>query len=130
MVQRQTFGYADVVPSVVRLRSSCYGSKRQSSGYRSDCQRGYAAADTVAANGVHGALLIGKRHAFVPRKTYWQRELTTFEVELCCNSKLVQRGGGSLVLGSPLKALRHLIDLLADDSHNPPVSAGEIISTV
>ena len=89
----------------------------------------FAAADTVAANGVHGALLIGKRHAFVPRKTDWQRELTTFEVELCCNSKLVQRGGGSLVLGSPLNALRHLIDLLAGDSRNPPLCAGEIIST-
>jgi 2-oxo-3-hexenedioate decarboxylase len=89
----------------------------------------FTAADTVAANSLHGALLIGKRHASVPRKTDWQRELTTFEVELCCNGNLVQRGGGSLVLGSPLKALRHLIDLLADDSNNPPLGAGEIIST-
>jgi 2-oxo-3-hexenedioate decarboxylase len=89
----------------------------------------FAAADTVAANGVHGALLIGKRHAIAPRKAEWQRELATFEVELYCNSKLVQRGGGSLVLGSPLVALRHLIELLANDLHNPPLRAGEIIST-
>jgi 2-oxo-3-hexenedioate decarboxylase len=89
----------------------------------------FSAADTVAANGVHGALLIGTRHAIAPRKTEWQRELSTFEVELYCDSKLVQRGGGSLVLDSPLRALRHLVELLANDPHNPPLCAGEVIST-
>jgi 2-oxo-3-hexenedioate decarboxylase len=89
----------------------------------------FSAADTVAANGVHGALLIGTRHAIAPRKTEWQRELSTFEVELYCDSKLVQRGGGSLVLDSPLRALRHLVELLANDLHNPPLCAGEVIST-
>ena len=42
----------------------------------------FAAPDTVAANGVHGALMIGPRHAIVPRKTEWQYELATFGVEL------------------------------------------------
>jgi 2-oxo-3-hexenedioate decarboxylase len=56
----------------------------------------FAAADTVAANGVHGALLIGKRHAIAQRKKEWQRELATFKVELYCDSKLVQQGSGSL----------------------------------
>ena len=89
----------------------------------------FSAADTVAANGVHGALVIGTRHAIAPRKIEWQRELSTFEVELFCDNKLVQRGGGSLVLGSPLRALRHLVELLANDPHNPPLCAGEVIST-
>jgi 2-oxo-3-hexenedioate decarboxylase len=89
----------------------------------------FAAADTVAPNGVHGALLVGKRHAIAPRKKEWQRELATFKVELYCDSKLVQRGGGSLVPDSPLVALRHLIELLANDLHNPPLGVGEIIST-
>src|SRR6516225_10685231 len=89
----------------------------------------FAAADTVAANGVHGALVIGPRHAIAPRKIEWQRELATFGVELYCNGKLSQRGGGALVLDSPLLALRHLIELLANDSHNPPLHAGEVIST-
>jgi 2-oxo-3-hexenedioate decarboxylase len=89
----------------------------------------FSAADTVAANGVHGALLIGARHAIAPRKAEWQRELSTFEVELYCNSQLAQRGSGSLVLDSPLSALRHLVELLANDPHNPPLCAGEIIST-
>jgi 2-oxo-3-hexenedioate decarboxylase len=89
----------------------------------------FAAADTVAANGVHGALLVGMHHAIAPRKTEWQRELATFEVELCCNGRVSQRGGGALVLDSPLHALRHLVELLAEDLHNPPLCAGEIIST-
>src|SRR3954452_10641258 len=89
----------------------------------------FAAADTVAANGVHGALLIGKRHAVAPRRTEWQHELATFTVELACDSKVVQQGGGSLVLDSPLAALRHLVTLLVDDRHNPALRAGDIIST-
>jgi 2-oxo-3-hexenedioate decarboxylase len=63
------------------------------------------------------------------RKTEWQRELGTFGVELYCNGRLSQRGGGALVLDSPLLALRYLIKLLANDSHNPPLGAGEVIST-
>lgn len=89
----------------------------------------FTAADTVAANGLHGALLVGSRHAIGPRKTEWQHELATFEVELYCNGKLSQRGGGSLVLDSPLHALRYLVETLANDSHNPRLRAGEIIST-
>jgi hypothetical protein len=80
-------------------------------------------------NGVHGALLIGKRYVVAARQTDWKRELATFEVELYCDSRLMQRGGGSLVLDSPLAALRHLIELLASDPHNPPLRTGEIIST-
>ena len=89
----------------------------------------FAASDTVVANGLHGALLVGTRHAIAPRKSEWQRELATFEVELFCNGKLSQRGGGALVLDNPLLALRHLVELLANDPQNPPLGAGEIIST-
>jgi len=42
---------------------------------------------------------------------------------------LARAGGGAFVLDSPLLALRHLVELLAADPHNPPLSAGEIIST-
>jgi 2-oxo-3-hexenedioate decarboxylase len=89
----------------------------------------FAAADTVAANGVHGALMIGPLHAIARRKTEWQRELANFGVELYSNGKLSQRGGGALVLGSPLLALRHLIELLANDSNNPQLGADEVVST-
>jgi 2-oxo-3-hexenedioate decarboxylase len=89
----------------------------------------FAAADTVVANGLHGALMIGPRHAIARRKSEWHHELASFTVELYCDSTLSQRGSGALVLGSPLLALRHLTELLAEDGHNPPLRAGEIIST-
>ena len=89
----------------------------------------FAAPDTIMANALHGALLVGKRHAIAPRKEAWRRDLASFTVELHCDGKLRQTGGGALVLGSPLLALRHLVELLASDPHNPPLRAGEIIST-
>jgi 2-oxo-3-hexenedioate decarboxylase len=89
----------------------------------------FTAADVVAANGVHGCLLIGERHPIAPRKAEWLRELAAFEVALHCDGNVSQQGGGALVLGSPLNALAHLVGLLADGPHNPPLRAGEIIST-
>jgi len=89
----------------------------------------FAAADTVAANALHGTLLVGERHPIAPRKAAWQRELANFSVELECDGKPSQTGGGALVLDSPLLALRHLVELLADDPHNQPLRAAEIIST-
>ena len=89
----------------------------------------FSASDTVAANALHGTLLVGSRHPFAPRKSVWQHELATFRAELYCNGKLSQKGGGAFVLDSPLLALRHLVDLLASDAHNPPLRPGEIIST-
>ena len=89
----------------------------------------FTAADVVAANGVHGCLLVGNRHPVAPRKAQWLRELAAFEVALYCDGSVSQQGGGALVLGSPLNALGHLVSLLAADRHNPPLRAGEIIST-
>ena len=89
----------------------------------------FSAADTIAANGVHGALLIGPRHPFAPRAAEWQRTLSAFRIDLCCNGRLIDRGHAENVLGGPLSALRHLVGLLASDPLNPPLAAGEIVST-
>ena len=89
----------------------------------------FAAFDTIAANALHGTLLVGKRHAIAPRKEAWRNELAGFSVELSCNGRPSQTGGGAFVLDSPLLALRHIVELLDDDPHNPPLRAGEIIST-
>ena len=42
----------------------------------------FTAADTIAANALHGALLVGNRHAVAPRKRAWQQELAAFRVEM------------------------------------------------
>lgn len=89
----------------------------------------FAASDTIAASALHGAVLVGNRHAVAPRKESWRRELASFGVELYCDGKLSQTGGGALVLDSPLPALRHPVELLSNDPDNPPLCAGELIST-
>lgn len=89
----------------------------------------FAPADTVAANGLHGALVVGRRHAFAPRAAEFMRALPAFAVELYRNGELADSGLGANVLDGPLAALRHVVGLLADDPVNPPLKAGEIVST-
>jgi 2-oxo-3-hexenedioate decarboxylase len=89
----------------------------------------FAAADTVAANGVHGALLIGPRHAIGPRAGEWQTLLSRFDIDLSCDGRHVDRGNAANVLDGPLAALRHLVGLLAHDRIHPPLAAGEIVTT-
>ena len=33
------------------------------------------------------------------------------------------------MLSGPLTPLRHLVEMLVDDPHNPPLAAGEIVTT-
>jgi 2-keto-4-pentenoate hydratase len=89
----------------------------------------FSAADTVAGGGLHGALLIGPRQPFAPHAVEWLTELTSFEIDLNCDGKLIDRGHAGNVLEGPLSALRHLVGLLDNDPANPPLASGEIIST-
>jgi 2-oxo-3-hexenedioate decarboxylase len=89
----------------------------------------FAAADVVAAAGLHGAFLMGSRHRVEDTATALLRALTTFEVTLRRNDEVVDSGRGANVLDGPLTALRHLVALLADDPANPPLTAGEIVTT-
>jgi 2-oxo-3-hexenedioate decarboxylase len=89
----------------------------------------FAAGDTIAAGGMHGALMVGPRRPFAPRAAEWRRELTAFELELSCDGQVVDRGRATNVLEGPLSALRHLVELLEHDPVNPPLASGEIIST-
>ena len=49
----------------------------------------FAAADTIAANGLHGALLIGPQYPFAPHAAEWQRNLSVFEIDLSCDGQSV-----------------------------------------
>ena len=89
----------------------------------------FAAADTIAANGVHGALLIGPRHPVAARAGEWRAELARFDIDLFCDGRHIDRGNAANVLDGPLAALRHLVGLLAHDPINPPLAAGEIVTT-
>jgi 2-oxo-3-hexenedioate decarboxylase len=89
----------------------------------------FSAPDTVAANGLHGALLIGPRQAIGPGDAPWQGALRNFTIDLLCDGRVIDRGHSANVLDGPVCALRHLVGLLAYDPVNPPLAAGEIVTT-
>lgn len=84
--------------------------------------------DSTAANGLHGALLVGSK---TPAAGFADLavKLPALRVTLNKGKALVDRGEGSNVLDSPLLALAHLVELLATLPDFAPLSAGEIIST-
>ena len=89
----------------------------------------FSPADTVAADALHAALLIGPRHAVRGREDEWLRTLASFEIDLLCDGKVMDHGKATNVMEGPLSTLRYTMDLLAKDPHNPPLAAGEIVST-
>ena len=90
----------------------------------------FKAADGVAAGGLHGALLIGTPQTInADARAEWMRQLGTFRLELLRGDEVIDRGAGANVLDHPLTALRHLVALLAQDADNPPLAAGEIVTT-
>ena len=89
----------------------------------------FTAPDAVAAFGVHGALLLGPWHLAAANEEDWEQALSTCTVELLRDGEVVGQGHAANVLGGPLTALRHLVDLLARDPVNPPLAAGEIVTT-
>jgi 2-oxo-3-hexenedioate decarboxylase len=86
-------------------------------------------SDTVVAFGLHGALLIGPRHPIAAHAENWSRTLSTFEIDLKRDGTVADHGYATNVLGGPVSALRHLVDILAHDQVNPPLAAGEIVTT-
>jgi 2-oxo-3-hexenedioate decarboxylase len=86
-----------------------------------------ALAECAAENGLHGRLVVG---APLPLESLpdMQARLPQAEARLYRGSLLVDRGTGENVLGSPLAALAHLVELLAHQGA-APLAAGEIVST-
>src|SRR5436309_1518279 len=89
----------------------------------------FSAPDTIAANGLHDALLIGLRHPIGSDAAQWQRALPNFAIDLLRDNKVIDRGRSTNVLDGPVSALRHFVGLLARDPVNPPLAAGEIVTT-
>jgi 2-oxo-3-hexenedioate decarboxylase len=89
----------------------------------------FLTADTVAADALHGALLIGPRHRIGTRGGEWRKMLSDFAIDLYCDGRIVDRGHSANVLDGPLAALRHFVSLLAGDPLNHALAAGEIVTT-
>jgi 2-oxo-3-hexenedioate decarboxylase len=90
----------------------------------------FTAPDTVAAYALHGAYRLGRRQAIAAEdRPRWLEMLRSFEVELCRDGGVVDRGKATNVLEGPLSTIAHLLDVLAGDPSNPPLGAGEIVTT-
>jgi 2-oxo-3-hexenedioate decarboxylase len=85
-------------------------------------------ADCTADNGLHGRLVVGTPIPVkeVPGLT---KKLPVVEARLFKGERMVDKGIGANVLGSPLLALAHLVDLLKRQPEAPPLASGEIVTT-
>jgi 2-oxo-3-hexenedioate decarboxylase len=91
----------------------------------------FKAPDTIAAFGLHGALVVGRPVAVEARDhAMWREALASFDITLARNNEPQDRGNAANVLGGgPLTALKHLVELLPLDPDAKPLAPGEIIST-
>jgi 2-oxo-3-hexenedioate decarboxylase len=84
--------------------------------------------DTVAANGLHGRLVIGEPVP-VAGIADCARKLREFRIVLARGDDVQAVGGGANVLDSPLLAFAHLVEVLARLPQFAPVGAGEAVTT-
>ncbi|NML13968.1 2-keto-4-pentenoate hydratase [Azohydromonas caseinilytica] len=89
----------------------------------------FEAADTVVDQALHGTLLIGAPLSPAALGPDPATALRDFRVELCCDGAPRETGQGSNVLGSPLAALGHLVELLAGEPSAPALQPGDIVTT-
>ena len=84
--------------------------------------------DCIADNGLHGLLVVGTPVPIDQLPGLVER-LPSLEVVLRKGASEVDRGVGANVLGSPLLALAHLVEVLSKQSNAPQLQAGEVVTT-
>lgn len=89
----------------------------------------FAAPDTVADSALHACLLVGEHRSVESLGPGLLATLQRFSVTLSCGGQLRDQGQGSNVMGSPLNALAHLLDVVSRQADAPQVQAGEIVTT-
>jgi 2-oxo-3-hexenedioate decarboxylase len=87
----------------------------------------FSAAEAVADGALHGGLYVGTPQPITALGSNPTAALETFRLSLYRDDIEVEVGHGSNVLGSPLRALAHLVDLLPDGS--ALLRPGDLIST-
>lgn len=89
----------------------------------------FQTADTIADWGLHAALIVGEPLEVGRLGPGVVSDLENFTITLSCDGNVRERGQGSNVLGSPLKAVAHLIDVIAKQPHASPLQPGELVTT-
>jgi 2-oxo-3-hexenedioate decarboxylase len=85
--------------------------------------------DTVAAKGVHGALLTGPRHKIGSQVAEWGKVLSAFEIDLLCDGRVIDAADPKTFSADPIPHYATLSTCWARDEANPPLAAGEIVTT-
>ena len=85
-------------------------------------------ADCTADNGLHGRLIVGTPAPLGDPDRLPRVEAKLFKGDRQ-GERLVDRGVGANVLGSPIASLGFLVDLLNKQAEAPPLRAGEIITS-
>lgn len=89
----------------------------------------FQAADVVADWVLHAILLVGEPVPVARLGPDPIAALASFTLALSCNREEREVGKGCNVLGSPLKAIAHLTDVLAKQPQAEPLQAGELVTT-
>lgn len=89
----------------------------------------FTSADTIADSALHGALLVGPPRRLGELGDQIAAALADFTLMLLRDDVVQDTGTGSNVLGSPLKAVAHLVAALARQPQAPLLQAGEIVTT-
>jgi 2-oxo-3-hexenedioate decarboxylase len=88
----------------------------------------FQAADTIADWGLHATMIVGEP-LVVRGLADLVNDIENFTVTLSCDGEVREQGKGSNALGSPLKAVEHLIGVIAKQPYAPPLQSDEMITT-
>ena len=94
----------------------------------------FQAADAIAVGALHARLLVGRRQAVQTLGLDLPKALAAFTLTLSCvelqnNGHLQEAGQGANVLGNPLAAVKHLMQVLANQLPHQPIQADELVTT-
>ena len=90
----------------------------------------FQAADAIADWGLHATLIVGKPLDVTQLGTgVVAADIENFTVTLSCDGDVREQGRDFNALGSPLKAVVHLIDVIAKQPHAAPLQSGELVTT-
>ena len=89
----------------------------------------FQAPDAIAVGGLHARLLVGTRQLVETLGADLHETLAAFTLALSCDNQLQEAGAGANVLGNPLAAIQHLMQVLDGQLPHQPLQANELVTT-
>ena len=89
----------------------------------------FQAPDSIADWGLHAALIVGEPRDVSQLGPTVISDLEQFTITLASDGDVQDQGQGSNALGNPLRAIAHLINVIAKQPQANPLQAGELVTT-